>query len=176
MSNTIYLCAAVFVAGALLGGLIIHKVNLHADRNDIPVQQSIETVTDTVIVEKHSLLEKIRPVFKTDTVWVTREYLAGDTMVTEVAAVPLFEAGIDTVMFDSSLSLGVKYSSPVPLDKRGYFTLEASLMERTITGKETVYVREDEGWLHFGIVLAPGYGFLQNKTDIFIGMGLMVTL
>lgn len=176
MSNTIYLCAAVFVAGALLGGLIMHKVGRHVDRTDIPVQQRVVTVTDTVTVEKQSLIERIKPVFSTDTVWITRASAEGDPSREEVAAVPVFEAGVDTVMFDSLLTLGVRYTSPVPLDTRSRFTLRASLKERTLTVRETVNVREDEGWLHFGIVLAPGYGFLQNKTDIFIGMGLMVTL
>lgn len=176
MSNTIYLCAAVFVAGALLGGLTVYKMNRPSGMPEIPVQHVIETVTDTVTVEKLSLIERIKPVFSTDTLWVTRAAAEGDSTRSEVAAVPVFEAGVDTVMFDSLLTLGVRYTSPVPLDTRSRFTLRASLREKTITEKETVYVREDEEWLHFGIVLAPGYGLLQNKTDIFIGMGIMVTL
>lgn len=176
MSNTLYLCAAVFIAGALLGGLIMHKMNRPSDIPGIPVQQRVVTVTDTVTVEKHSLIERIKPVFSTDTVWITRTAAEGDSNLKEVAAVPVFDAGIDTVMFDSLLTLGVRYTSPIPLDTRSRFTLRASLKERTVIKKETVYVREDEGWLHFGIVLAPGYGLLQNKTDIFIGMGIMVTL
>ncbi|GJQ32342.1 MAG: hypothetical protein HBSAPP04_11810 [Ignavibacteriaceae bacterium] len=176
MSNTLYLCVAVFVAGALLGGLIMYKVNRPSDIPEIPVQKSIVTVTDTVTVEKLSVLERIKPVFSTDTVWITRVSAEGDPTLEEVAAVPVFEAGVDTVMFDSLLTLGVRFTSPVPLDTRSRFTLRASLKERTVTEKETVHVRDDQGWLHFGIVLAPGYGFLQNKTDVFIGMGIMVAL
>lgn len=145
---------------------------------DIPVQHRTVTVTDTVVLEKQRVIERLMPVFTVDTVWVRGAPDNGDSSVGVAVAVPVYEAGVDTVMFDSSLTLEVMYTSPIPLDSRSYFTLRGVLKEKIITEKETVFVREERGWLsrwlHFGLVVAPGYGFFEKKPDIFVGMGIMV--
>mgnify|MGYP006886000144 FL=1 len=170
------------MAGALLGGLVIRESGCAGAREvETPVvQYRTKTHTDTVVVEKQSLIERLTPVFTVDTIWLTRALFDTGDSGAEVVAVPVFEAGIDTVMFDSSLTLGVRYTSPLPLDPRGYFTLRAGLKEKTITEKEIVFIPEEKGWLsrwlHFGIVVAPGYGIFENKPDIFVGMGIMVGL
>lgn len=180
MNNTFGLCLAAFLAGVIAGAALFHYAGCGAvekQEEEKVVFRNIVT-TDTILIEKKTELERVKPVFSVDTVWVTVEKDGPEGGLLQPQ--PVYEAVLDTVMFDSLLTLGVKYSSPVPLDARGWFTLRAGLNERRIIEKETVFIKEEERgtvkWLHFGLVIAPGYGFLEKKTDIFIGMGIMAGL
>lgn len=180
MNNTSGLCLAAFLAGVIAGAALFHYAGCGAgekgEKEKVVFRNTV--TTDTLLIEKKTVLEKVKPVFSVDTVWVTVEKDDPEGGLLQLE--PLYEAAIDTVMFDSLLTIGVKYSSHVPLDARGWFTLRAGLNERRIVERETVYVKEEERgigkWLHFGLVIAPGYGFLEKKTDIFIGMGIMAGL
>ncbi|MCA0388811.1 MAG: hypothetical protein LCH52_09985 [Bacteroidetes bacterium] len=134
-------------------------------------------VRDTVYSIKYQTIEKVKPVFTVDTVEVF--VVSSDTTSMENRA-PVFTASLDTVMFDSSLSLGIRYRSPSPLDAESFFEIDARLKERKVREVETVYIEVEPDilskWLHFGLVIAPGYGILNKQTDIFIGMGVMIGL
>jgi len=180
LNNTPVFYAAAFLAGVIAGAALFNFAGCGAPekQDQDKVVYSERVTTDTLLIEKQTVLEKVKPVFRVDTVWVTvqKDDTSGDTLQPR----PVYEAAIDTVMFGSLLTLGIKYSSPVPLDARGWFTLRADLQERRIVEKETVYIKAGEPgtgkWLHFGLVIAPGYGILEKKTDIFIGMGIMAGL
>jgi len=132
---------------------------------------------DTVYSIKYQTIEKLKPVFTVDTVEV---YIASKDSSHEEVRAPVFTASMDTVMFDSSLSLEIRYRSPVPLDANSFFEIEAKLKERMVREVETVYIEKEPDilnkWLHFGLVIAPGYGLRNKQTDIFIGMGVMIGL
>ncbi len=134
-------------------------------------------VSDTIHTTRYLTIEKVKPVFTVDTVEV---YIDSRDSVWKENRAPVFSASLDTAMFDSSLSLEVKYHSPIPLDERSYFNITAKLKERMVIQTKKIYFEKEEDftskWLHIGLVIAPGYGVLNKQTDIFVGMGLMIGL
>lgn len=134
-------------------------------------------VTDTIHTTKYLTIERVKPVFTVDTVEV---YIDSKDTASKENRAPVFTASLDTAMFDSSLSLEVKYHSLIPLDKRSYFNITAKLKERKVIQTEKIYFEKEENfaskWFHIGLVIAPGYGMLNKQTDIFVGMGLMIGL
>ncbi len=135
---------------------------------------------DTIFSEKTIRHEKIVPVFGKETIEVVRGDSSESDILEKKGADTFYVASFDTLLYDSLLYLRVKYSSQLPLDPEAYFSLEAKLKERTVVQKETMIVEREreiiERWLHFGIVAAAGYGLINQKSDIYIGLGVMIGL
>lgn len=135
---------------------------------------------DTIFSEKTIHHEKIIPVFTREIVEVVKWDSSALDVLAKECADTIYVALLDTLLYDSLLHLRVKYNSRLPLDIQSYFSLDARLKERMVVQKETIFVEKDEGiidrWLHFGIVAAAGYGLINQKSDIYIGLGVMIGL
>jgi len=208
LSRDFIFAVVLLLSGAVLGGIFYGKFLCKPPPNsgsEVVVQERVIIKRDTITTEKISTIERIKPVFSTDTMSVNAQ---SDSTLTEVVRLPVpvqnsdsatsekpvpttekvpgqtmftaYEAKADTVMFDSFLRLSVKFTSSIPLDTAGYFSIKATLSEREIKEKEIRYIEKEEGffnkWLHFGLVIAPGYGIVEKKGDFFIGMGIMIGL
>ena len=167
--------AVCIVLGALIFWFVARNNTGSTQTGARIIEKSV--VRDTVFTIKYQIIEKVKPVFTVDTVEVFVD--SSDTTSMEDRA-PVFTASLDTVMFDSSLSLGIRYRSPSPLDADSFFEIDARLKERKVREVETVYIEREKDflsrWYHFGVVIAPGYGIFNKQTDIFIGMGVMIGL
>jgi len=167
--------AVCVVLGALIFWFLARN-NTGSTQTGVQIIEK-RVVRDTVYTIKYRTIEKVKPVFTVDTVEV---FIASKDSSQEEVRAPVFAASMDTVMFDSSLSLGIRYRSPAPLDANSFFEIEARLKERKVREVETVYIEKEPDilnkWVHFGLVIAPGYGLRNKQTDIFIGMGVMIGL
>jgi hypothetical protein len=137
---------------------------------------------DTIYSIKTITNEKIIPVFTKQIIEVERadSDTSGTVLGEMVKTDTIYVASLDTVLFDSLLNLSVKYNSQIPLDQKGYFSFQTELKERNVIQKETIFVESEPGiinkWIHFGLVAAAGYGTINKKHDVFIGLGVMIGL
>lgn len=171
--------AAVILIGL---GVVCGYLMWSGGSNKTPVYLPGETIVqkDTIFSEKTVYHEKIIPVFTKEIVEVMDGDSSESDVLEKVAADIIYVASFDTLLYDSLLHLSVKYNSQLPLGKEAYFSLKTNLKERTVVKKETIFVEKDVGiinrWLHFGIVAAAGYGIINQKSDIYIGLGVMIGL
>jgi hypothetical protein len=116
-------------------------------------------VTDTVIDERHTV----------DTIYY-------DSSFTPSAG--LYVAQMDTTAADSSYSLMVRFNSMIPLDTRSYFGFNLKTRDKVIKETETIYLERKKGFWDFikpSISLGAGYGLLNEKFEITIGLGISIT-
>lgn len=88
-----------------------------------------------------------------------------------------YAAKMDTTAQDSSYSLAIFYKSDKPLSKYGKFDYDLRIRNKTIYERETVYLKEPKSlWDHIkpSIHFGAGYGFLQEKFEINIGIGISI--
>lgn len=176
-TSVVVAAVMMIVLGVVCGYLIWSE---GSNKNPVYLPGEAIVQKDTIYSEKTVYHEKIIPVFKSEIIEVEKR----DSLELEVLAKEqtdtIYEASIDTLLYDSLLRIGVKYNSQNPLDPEAYFSLEVKLKERMVVKKETIFVEKDERiidrWLHFGIVAAAGYGIINQKNDIYIGLGVMVGL
>lgn len=170
--------AVILVGVGCLGGYFIWGSGEETREVYLPGAKIIQT--DTIYSEKTIHHEKIIPVFTKEIVEVIKKDSSEPEDFSKGPSDTVFVALLDTLLYDSLLHLGVKFTSKLPLDPQSYFSLETRLNERTVVQKETIVVERKSGvldkWLHFGIVAAAGYGLINQKSDIYIGLGVMIGL
>jgi hypothetical protein len=170
--------AVILIAVGLVGGYLFWGGGDNTKAVYLPGATIVQK--DTIYLEKTVHHEKIIPVFTREIVEVGSGDSSELEVLEKVVKDTIHVASLDTLLYDSLLHLSVKYNSQIPLDTRSYFSLEARLKERTVVQKETIFVEKDEGiidrWLHFGVVAAAGYGLINQKSDIYIGLGVMIGL
>ncbi|MBK7865866.1 MAG: hypothetical protein IPJ75_02080 [Ignavibacteriales bacterium] len=177
-TTSVAVAAVILIGLGVIGGYLLWGGGDNTKPDYLPGEIIVQK--DTIYSEKTIHHKKIVPVFTREIVEVERKDSSELEVLKKVAADTIYVASLDTLLYDSLLNLMVKYNSQVPLDQEAYFSLEARLKERRVVQKETIFVEKDEGiidrWLHFGIVAAAGYGLINQKSDIYIGLGVMIGL
>lgn len=176
--SSMIVAAVILIVVGLVGGYLFFRGG-GDNTKQVYLPGATIVQKDTIYSEKTVYHEKIIPVFTREIVELERAD-SPKLAVLEKEHDTIYVASIDTLFYDSLLHLNVKYNSQLPLDPKAYFSIEAKLNERTIVQKETIFVEKDVGiinrWLHFGIVAAAGYGLINQKSDIYIGLGVMIGL
>jgi len=163
------LCAAVF----FLGRFSVSPENV--------IEYKTVKVTDTIVNVREVQTTKYIPQFYTLRDTVIDERRVTDTIYYDTSFTPsggLYVAEMDTTAADSSYSLKVLFNSFSPLDANSYFSFVLKTKEKTIREKETIYLERPKSlWDHFkpSVNIAAGYGILQQKFEITVGLGISIT-
>lgn len=173
--NFVYLTLIVLLS---TGSFFLGRATVKGNENII---NRTVTETDTIFNVREVVTTKYVPQFFTVRDTVIDERVQTDTIYYDTSFTPsggLYVAQMDTTAKDSSYSLKVWFNSFSPLDANSYFSFVLKTKEKTIREKVTIYLERPKSlWDHFkpSINIAAGYGILQQKFEITVGLGISIT-